>query len=134
MRPRLTTACALLVALSAPAFAQEAAPPVPPPQIAAVPESFADPAPLGDAELAEMSGRANYYQFDTQALTRQALTASSRDNSVTGQTVGSGDVTIGSDAFSGFNGIGNFVVNTGHNNVLQGSLSVQVVVVPTPGS
>jgi hypothetical protein len=34
---------------------------------------------------------------------------------------------IGSNAFSGFDGVGNFVLNTGHNNNLQSSLNVSIV-------
>lgn len=63
-------------------------------------------------------------------LTAQNLTALNSGNSVIGQTIGSGAVNIGSDAFSGFDGIGNFVINTGHNNNLQSSLNVSIVLAP----
>jgi hypothetical protein len=62
--------------------------------------------------------------------TTQNLTASTRDNSITADTVQSGDVSLSDGAFSGFNGIGNFVVNTGANNTLQGNLSVTIVTTP----
>jgi hypothetical protein len=43
-----------------------------------------------------------------------------------GGNVGSGDVNLGQDAFKDFSGIGNFVINTGHNNNLLGNLSVAI--------
>jgi hypothetical protein len=62
----------------------------------------------------------------TLALTNQSLTATSTGNMINASSVNAGDVTFGANVFSGFNGIGNFVINTGNNNVLQGSLSVTV--------
>lgn len=67
------------------------------------------------------------------AITNQTLTAINSGNSVNGETVTSGDANIGSNAFSGFDGIGNFVVNTGHNNNLQSSMNVTIVLAP-PGT
>ena len=64
--------------------------------------------------------------------TVQVLTATNTGNTVTGDVVGSGDVNIGSGAFSGYDGIGNFVINTGHNNNLQSSMSVSIVLAPAP--
>jgi hypothetical protein len=65
-------------------------------------------------------------------LTEQTLTAVNSGNTVTGQTVTSGDVNVGTNAFSGFNGVGNFVFNTGHNNNLQSSMNITVVLPPPP--
>ena len=62
----------------------------------------------------------------TLALTNQSLTATSTGNMINANSVNAGDVNFGANVFSGFNGIGNFVINTGNNNVLQGSLSVTV--------
>jgi hypothetical protein len=42
----------------------------------------------------------------------------------------SGNVTLENGAFNGFNGVGNFVFNTGNNNNLQGTLSVTVLAPP----
>jgi hypothetical protein len=67
----------------------------------------------------------------TLGLSSQTLTATNSGNSVTGETVATGDINLGSDVFSGFNGIGNFVMNTGNNNNLQGSIGV-VVIMPPP--
>ena len=66
--------------------------------------------------------------------TDQFLTATNNGNTVIGDTVGSGQVNLGSGAFSGYDGIGNFVINTGHNNNLQSSMNVSVVLAPVPGS
>ncbi len=67
---------------------------------------------------------------DVVSITDQTLDAVNSGNSVNGVTVGSGGVDIGSNAFSGYSGLGNFVINTGHNNNLQSSMSVSVVLGP----
>ena len=63
-------------------------------------------------------------------LTAQTLTAINTGNKVIGQTVTSGDLNIGANAFSGFDGVGNFVLNTGHNNNLQSALNISIVLAP----
>jgi hypothetical protein len=65
--------------------------------------------------------------------TDQVLTATNSGNTVSGDVVTSGQVNIGSGAFSGYEGVGNFVINTGHNNNLQSSMNVTIVLTP-PGS
>lgn len=70
---------------------------------------------------------------DVDVITEQTLTAVNTGNTVTGQTVTSGQINIGANAFSGFEGVGNFMMNTGHNNNLQSSMNVSVVLAPTPG-
>jgi hypothetical protein len=114
------------------ALAAEAPPAPTLPLSVSAPADVAQAATVSDDELESMSGGAN--TVTTILTTEQSLTAMNSGNSVSGQTVGSGAITIGTDAFSGFSGIGNFVVNTGHNNNLQGSLSVQVTVLPPPGT
>jgi hypothetical protein len=69
---------------------------------------------------------------EISAVATQTLNASSSGNSITAQTVRSGDVTFSPDALSGFSGIGNFVINTGANNSLQGAINVSVVTAPLP--
>ncbi|MGD9981260.1 MAG: hypothetical protein AB7H66_01000 [Hyphomonadaceae bacterium] len=64
--------------------------------------------------------------------TGQVLTATNTGNTVTSEVVGSGQVNIGSGAFAGYEGVGNFVINTGHNNNLQSSMNVTIVLTP-PG-
>ena len=57
----------------------------------------------------------------------QNLTATNSGNSIHAGTVGSGNINLTEGAFAGFSGIGNFVVNSGHNNNLQGSMSIIIV-------
>lgn len=78
-------------------------------------------------DLGELSGGTG---VTVAVLTEQTLGAVNAGNTVTGQTVGSGAVNIASGAFSGFDGVGNFVINTGHNNNLQSSMNVSVVLTP----
>jgi hypothetical protein len=66
----------------------------------------------------------------TAVITEQTLNAVNTGNAVIGDVVGSGQVSLGSGAFSGYSGLGNFVINTGHNNNLQSSMSVSVVLPP----
>jgi hypothetical protein len=80
-------------------------------------------AQVDDSLLAGVSGGTSIGDI---TLTNQNLTATATDNQINAGTVVSGGVTFGANAFTGFNGIGNFVVNTGNNNILQGSLSVTV--------
>jgi hypothetical protein len=79
------------------------------------------PAAVSSQDLATMSGGA------AVAVTNQNLSAVNSGNTVSANTLTTGDVTLQSNAFSGFSGIGNFVVNTGNNNNIQGSLSVTVI-------
>lgn len=65
-------------------------------------------------------------------FSNQQLTATNSGNSITADTVKSGDIAFTDSAFSGFNGVGNFVFNTGANNNLQGVVSVNVVSLPVP--
>lgn len=82
------------------------------------------PQALSLEELGNESGRQGIYVY---AGANQNLTATNSGNSITADTVGSGDITLAEGAFAGFAGIGNFVVNSGHNNNLQGSLSIIIV-------
>jgi hypothetical protein len=68
----------------------------------------------------------------TMGVSSQTLTATNRGNSVEGDVVETGEITIAPDAFSGFSGIGNFIMNTGNNNNVQGAVSVVVVMAPPP--
>jgi hypothetical protein len=80
--------------------------------------------PMSAEQLATYSGGAN----PTIGLSYQALTASNSGNSIDTQSLVTGTVTLQAGSFSGFNGVGNFVINTGNNNNLQGALSVTVMV------
>jgi len=89
----------------------------------------------GEPELLsmdDMDALAGGTGVDVQVITEGTLTAINTGNTVTGETVGSGQVNIGANAFSGYSGLGNFVINTGHNNNLQSNMSVSVVLAPPP--
>lgn len=98
--------------------------------MASVPARAADaslPPALSASDLAELSGGASP---SGMAISNQTLTALNSGNSVNANSVVTGDVTLQSGAFNGFNGVGNFVFNTGNNNNLQGTLSVTILTPP----
>lgn len=111
------------MAFSGAAFAQQD-----PTSTAAAPA--ADEEVMSTDDLGALSGGTG---VDVDVITEQTLTAVNTGNTVTGQTVTSGQINIGANAFSGFEGVGNFMMNTGHNNNLQSSMNVSVVLAPTPG-
>jgi hypothetical protein len=78
----------------------------------------------------DMDALAGGTGVDIVMITDQTLTAVNHGNTVIGDTVGSGEVNLGANAFSGYAGLGNFVINTGHNNNLQSSMNVSVVLAP----
>lgn len=87
----------------------------------------ADAEVMSNDDLSDLAGGTG---VTIAAITNQTLTAINTGNSVNGESVTSGDVSIGANAFSGFDGVGNFVINTGHNNNLQSSMNVTVVLAP----
>lgn len=96
------------------------------------PVASAQPAlqPLALSELHDLNGRAG---VNVIVASDQLLKATNSGNSVNANTVGSGAITIGVNAFAGYNGVGNFVMNTGHNNNLQGAITINIVTTsPTP--
>lgn len=102
---------AVIIAGGTPAYAEMAAKP-------------SLPSPVSTADLADMSGGASPSGV---AITNQTLTALNAGNTVDANSLVTGDVTLQTGAFNGFNGIGNFVFNTGNNNNLQGTLSVTII-------
>jgi hypothetical protein len=80
--------------------------------------------------LEDMDALAGGDGVDVVVITDQTLNAVNSGNTVTGDVVGSGQVTLGSGAFSGYSGLGNFVINTGHNNNLQSTMNVSIVLPP----
>ena len=82
------------------------------------------PAPVNAVDLASMSGGASPTGL---AVTTQTLSALNAGNSVNANSVVTGQVSLQTGTFSGFNGIGNFVFNTGNNNNVQGTLSVTII-------
>jgi len=89
-------------------------------------QSTASPAiqPLDLAELHDLNGRQG---VNVIVASDQLLKATNSGNSVTANSVGSGGITVGANAFAGYNGVGNFVMNTGHNNNLQGAITINIV-------
>jgi len=105
------------------------------PVFAADIQAPADPADVGEAELlseADMEDLAGGTGV-SMVITNQTLTATNQGNTINGDVVSSGQVTIGSGAFSGYDGVGNFVINTGHQNNLQSTISVGVTLAPSEG-
>ena len=111
--------------------------PAPPPSVipSSVPHAAPVSAPLAAqpldlAALHDLNGRQG---VNVIVASDQLLKATNSGNSVTANTVGSGAITVGANAFAGYSGIGNFVMNTGHNNNLQGAITINIVTTgPTP--
>lgn len=119
-----------LAMIAGPSFAQHRPAPAPP-VAEAVATDPSEPLPLDDAALQELNGREGVVVV--VAASEQLLHATNSGNNVNGQTIGSGDLTIGAGAFAGFGGIGNFVMNSGHNNNLQGAITINIATgAPTP--
>jgi len=95
----------------------------------AAPQPEADEAEV--LSLEDMDALAGGTGVTAIAITEQQLNAVNSGNSVNADVVNSGQVNIGANAFSGYSGMGNFVINTGHNNNLQSSMSVSIVLAPT---
>lgn len=91
----------------------------------AAPSSAADV--LSAEDMDALSGGTG---VEVVTITDQTLSAINQGNVIVGDRVGSGNASIGANAFSGYSGLGNFVINTGHNNNLQSSMSVSVVLTP----
>jgi hypothetical protein len=95
------------------------------------PNPFADATPMDAGSLAKTQGGSNTSVSAVGALSEQDLTASNTGNAITGSFT-NGTINIGSNAFSGFNGVGNFVMNTGNQDNIQGTLSINVVIANIP--
>ncbi|HEY4031157.1 MAG TPA: hypothetical protein VGM25_12485 [Caulobacteraceae bacterium] len=122
---RLLRSSLLMLAVSAAAAHAET--PAPTPDPAPVPSVQRAAKPISDTDLQDLSGG------QAAAVNDQQLKAVTSDNSVNALgNITNGPVTLNAGAFSGFSGLGNFVVNTGNNNTLQGSMSVTIVMTPAP--
>ena len=111
--------------------------PAPPPSVtlSGIPPIVSAPAPLAvkPLDLAELNDLHARQGVNVIVASDQLLKATNSGNSVTANTVGSGGITVGANAFAGYSGIGNFVMNTGHNNNLQGAITINIVTTgPTP--
>jgi hypothetical protein len=83
----------------------------------------AAPETLSDKALAAESGQG----VTNTVLSDQQLSATNSGNSVVASVMHTGDVAFSNSALTGFAGVGNFVVNTGNNSNLQGTISVNIV-------
>jgi hypothetical protein len=118
----LTITSLIVASLATPVFAQATlAPPLP----VATPDAQ-EPAPLALDELGEISAEGT----TTNVVTNQNLNATNSGNTINADSVQNGDINFSGNALTGFNGVGNFVNNTGNNNNLQGSISVTVTGAP----
>ena len=63
------------------------------------------------------------------SLTIQSLNAVNA-GAIEANEVSSGAITVGANAFGNFDGVGNFVMNTGHENNIQSTLSVTITMAP----
>lgn len=115
--------------LAVPAWAADRSASQPPqgPSAPVVSPATPGPAAMSEAELDAVSAGAEPGTF---ALASTQLTATNSGNSVTAGSVTSGGIAFSSNALSGFSGVGNFVMNTGNNNNLQGSITVNIGSVP----
>lgn len=120
---------ALLFVGSDPASPPPVAPP-PGPSEAPAASTPSAVQPLDVSELHDLNGRQG---VSVIVASDQLLKATNSGNSVNANTVGSGAITVGANAFAGYSGVGNFVMNTGHNNNLQGAITINIVTTgPTP--
>lgn len=125
----------LIVLTAALLFAgSDPAPPTPtvPPVVSQTPAAAA-PSTVETLDLEELHDLNGRQGVVVVVASDQLLKATNSGNSVTANTVGSGGITFAGGAFAGYNGIGNFVMNTGHNNNLQGAITINIVTTgPTP--
>jgi hypothetical protein len=118
--------CLITTLLSSAAVAAEAQSVLP--AAPETPPSQAEPrAPLSPEEMESASGGQG---VALQVTTQQQLTGTTSGNTVTAGVLNSGDVSFGAEALDGFSGIGNFVINTGANNTLQGAINISIATTP----
>lgn len=104
------------------------------PSPAATPTLASRSAPQGPVELSadEMSGVHAGAESKVSVLTNQQVSGVTSGNSITAGTLTSGMISFSPDALNGYSGVGNFVINTGANNTLQGSINISIVTAPAP--
>jgi hypothetical protein len=132
--PSILASIALLAVTGAPGLALADELPLSGAELKLAPALAADAAPqtMSQDDLAKMSGGADVTVNETTALSNQELNAVSNNNTVGGNLT-TGQVTFAPGSLSDFAGIGHFVVNTGANNILQGTISVSIATSsPTP--
>lgn len=114
------TLLAVVAVLPLSALSARAEPQFPPP---ADQPAQAAPVVMAPADLDSVSAGES---ASVNVLTNQQLTASNSGNSVNAQSVVNGAISLSGSALNGYSGVGNFVMNTGNNNNVQGSVSVTI--------
>lgn len=105
-----------------------AAPSAPlPPLIIIAPAEPAAASGLRSLETEELDALHGRQGAVVMVASEQLLQATNSGNSVNANTVTTGAMRIDANAFAGFNGIGNFVMNSGNNNNLQGAITINIV-------
>jgi hypothetical protein len=95
---------------------------------------FGGTAAVGASSLAGTQGGANTntnINISADIISDQELSAINTGNAISAGSITNGPISIGTNAFSGFNGIGNFLMNTGNQNNIEGTLSVNIVASPS---
>jgi hypothetical protein len=124
---RAVTSAAFAVALIIGGGASAGETPVQPPALTPEISDTSADAVLSAEEMDAMSGRQG---VQVDVMTSQQITGSTSGNTITAETINTGDVSFSDGALGGFNGVGNFVINTGANNTLQGAINLSVVTTP----
>jgi hypothetical protein len=112
-----------------------------PPLVAAraLASPFDDATPIGASGLSQAQGGTDTttntninVDITGSAVALQDLKAVNTGNAISAGSITNGNVTIGPGAFSGFNGVGNFLMNTGNQNNIEGAVIVNIMASPSP--
>lgn len=113
------------LAFASSAFAEDAA--------AELEQAKTETAPAAE-EVMSLEELGSYFgmgaEGDSVVITEETLQAINEDNIVAGDVIVTGDIILAHGGLSGFDGIGNFIMNTGHQNNLQSSMSVSILLGP----
>jgi hypothetical protein len=112
-----------MAAFNTAAYAVDDTTPPPPPTLPNPLAPVTTDAPISDSDLTQIS------VGQPMVIGAQTLSALSQGNSIVGDYT-AGDVTLSDNALSGFNGIGNVVINTGAQSSLQAGMNLIVNVTP----
>lgn len=106
-------------------LALERAPSLDQPAVVQAAPPTEDSSALSTDTLASLSGGAE--PVEPKPISLQILTATNSGNAINANTVSSGAITLSGQVLSQATGVGNYVFNTGHNNNLQGSVTVNII-------
>jgi len=94
---------------------------------APLPAVLAGVAPLSGDDLRAVRGGAG---SSALSITDQTIAAVNAGNQINAGAMTNGAVSIDTNAFSGFSGVGNFIMNSGNQNNLESTLSVTIIQAP----